>query len=305
MPASLRLRILSRLLALGPKRQFARLSDPAQATRDFERSARLAFRVPPFTHRLRRKTQGGVPLNWVHVGRVPMDRVILYLHGGAFICGSARTHLSLLSHLSRHCGLEVCAPDYRQLPQAGFPAPLEDALAAWDHLRALGYGAHQIMLAGDSAGGGLAFSLLSQVLARGERPAGLFAFSPWTDLTYSGQSITQNAKTDCLIPTGRMGELAKLYLGDTPADDARASPLFAEFCAPPPVLMQVGGGEVLADDTYRMAAKLTRAGGEVTVQTFEAAPHVWQMFYGVVPEAREALCAVATFVQTSLDSAKR
>ena len=117
--------------------------------------------------------------------------------------------------------------------------------------------------------------------------------------------MTQNAARDAYLPAERLDELAGLYLGDAPRDDPRASPLFAVFDRPPPVLLQVSDTEILRDDTLRMAARLRAQGGDVTVQTWEDAPHVWQAFDGWLPEARAALLAVASFVQTSFAPATR
>jgi acetyl esterase/lipase len=193
-------------------------------------------------------------------------------------------------------------PDYRLLQVAPFPAAFDDALAAWDHLRR-GRAASDIVLAGDSAGGGLALAVLAHVLERGERPAGVVVFSPWTDLTLSGESLA--SAREVLLPVERMAEVAGQYLAGAEAGDPRASPSFAEFREPPPLLIQVGSGEALRDDSERMAARLRAAGGAVDLRVWDDCPHVWQLFDGWVPEARAALREAAGFVQTSLASARR
>jgi acetyl esterase/lipase len=239
----------------------------------------------------------------VTCGRADRRRIVLFLHGGAYFAGSAATHLGLAARLARLARVEVALPDYRLLQEAPFPAAFDDACAAWDHLRACGYPPEGIVLAGDSAGGGLALALLARVLAQGERPAGLVAFSPWTDLSLSGRTL--GSAGEVLLPVGRMREAAGAYLGGADPRDPRASPLFAAFPGAPPVLIQVGGGEALADDSERMAARLREAGAEVVLQVWEGCPHVWQMFDGWVPEARAALIEAAGFIQTSLASASR
>lgn len=120
-------------------------------------------------------------------------RVILYFHGGAYLAGSPRTHLALLTRLSQLTGVEVCAPSYRLLQTAPFPAAYEDAVAAWDRLMALGYGPADVVLAGDSAGAGLIFALLSHLTLTGQPPAAAVALSPWVDLTMSGESLADPA----------------------------------------------------------------------------------------------------------------
>lgn len=278
-----------------------RTPTPAHAARDFERGAALFLRPLPYHLRLER---GQDPvLHWISVGPVVCRRVILYFHGGAYLAGSPRTHLALLTRLSQLTGVEVCAPSYRLLQTAPFPAAYHDALDAWDRLMALGYRPADVVLAGDSAGGGLVFALLSHLTLTGQAPAAAVALSPWVDLTLSSQSLTDPAES--FLPVDKMAEVAALYLDGADPSDPRASPLFARFAAPPPVLIQYGSTEALRDDALRMAACLTAAGGQVTVQPWAKAPHVWQMLDGWVPEARAALRDVAGFVQTSFASANR
>lgn len=300
---SLRLRLLNLGLRALVRPVLRRTRGPEAAERDFARAAALAFRAPPF---LCRQTGhiGGVPVHWLRTPRVRLDRVILYLHGGAYFSGSGRTHGGLAARLGKLAGAQVCLPDYRLLQQAPFPAPVEDALAVWEGLRALGYPARGIALAGDSAGGGLALALLAELAARGEGPAALYAMSPWSDLTLSGETL--GASSEALIPVERLAEVVARYLGRADPSDPRASPLYAAWTgALPPVLLQVGSGECLRADADRMAEVLRRAGAEVRLQHWPDAPHVWQIFDGWLPEARAALTEAGAFLQTSFDSASR
>jgi len=278
--------------------RMARTPSPAAGAAEFARFAKAAFRKPP---RLRVVPVRGAPvaMSWISAGRVPVGPVILYLHGGAYFSGSAETHAGMIGRLSRLAGVEAVAPDYRLLQEAPFPAAFDDCLAAWDWLRR-GRAAGEIVIAGDSAGGGLALALLAAVLVRGERPAGVVVFSPWTDLTLSGGSLA--TAREVILPVERMGEVAAEYLAGAEARDGRASPLFAGFAGAPPVLIQVGGDEALLDDSRRMAAVLGEA---AVLEVWEGCPHVWQIFDGWIPEARAALRGAARFVQTSLASARR
>ena len=278
-----------------------RTATPAHAARDFERSAALFFR--PLPHHLRLEHGTDPVLHWISVGPVARRRVILYFHGGAYLAGSPRTHLAILTRLSKLTGVEVCAPAYRLLQVAPFPAAYDDALAAWDRLMALGYRPADVVLAGDSAGGGLIFALLSHLTQTDQTPAAAVALSPWVDLTLSGESLADPSES--FLPVDKMAEVVELYLAGADPADPRASPLFARFIAPPPVLIQFGSTEALRDDALRMAACLTAAGGDVTVQPWPDAPHAWQILDGWVPEARAALRDVADFVQTSLAKASR
>lgn len=282
----------------------ARTPGPAEAEAEFARGARLGLRRPPYLRHLVRR-RGETELHWIGSGPARADALILYVHGGAFVSGSPETHEGMLGRLSRLTRVEVCAPRYPLLQEARFPAGPVALLRAWDEVLRLGHEPSRIVLGGDSAGGGLALGLLAALLARGERPAGLFAFSPWTDLTLSGESLVRLGPRDPLLPVERMAEVRDLYLAGADPADPRASPLFADYGRPPPVLIQVGAEEALIDDSRRMAARLQAAGGTVTLEEWPGCPHVWQMLDGWVPEARAALRRVAGFVQASLPGDRR
>jgi acetyl esterase/lipase len=300
---SLRLRLAAWLLRLVAKPSLRHTRTPERAARDFARSTRL-LPHPPFVRHLERPLNG-VPAHWIAVGDPAPGRAILWLHGGAFFSGSGRTHAGFLGRLATLSGVEVVAPDYRLLQEAPFPAALDDALAAWDGLAALGLRPSGVALGGDSAGGGLALSLLSLLLARGERPAALALVSPWTDLTLSGESLRSHGPRDALIPVERMAEVVALYLGGADPRDPRASPAFADYPGAPPALIQVGDREALLSDAEAVAARLRAGGGEVTLDLWPHAPHVWHAFDGLVPESRAALARMAAFLQTSFESANR
>lgn len=267
---------------------------PERARRDFDMLARVLFRRPRGL-RLDPLAAGGAGW-WVRAESAATGRAILYLHGGAYIMGSPRTHCGLAGRLSVLTGLPVCLPAYRLAPRHPFPAAFDDAQAAWTALRDEGFAPGDVILGGDSAGGGLALALLAELCGRGEAPAGLFAFSPWTDLTMSGATLTTNAARDRLLPVERMPEVIDYYLAGAQADDPRASPLLATFTHPPPVFLQAAETEILLDDSRRMAARLTDAGGQATLDLWPDAPHVWPILDGWIPEARAALERVAAFV---------
>jgi len=280
----------------------AKTGTPEKADASFARAAKWMFRTPPYMCHLT-ETVAGRTVHWISVGAARPRKIILYFHGGAYLSGSGATHRGMLGRIAKLSGVRVCAPDYRLLQEAPFPAAFDDAVAAWEMLIARGYDPRDIILGGDSAGGGLMLALLAYVTQRGEGPAGAFTFSPWTDLTLSGETI--GCKSEAILPVARMAEAVELFLDGAAADDPRASPLFAEFVAPPPVLIQVGTGEALVADARRMAKTLAAAGGQVDLQEIETDLHVFQILDGWVPEARGALTQVAAFVQTSLDNAKR
>ncbi|MDO6588724.1 MULTISPECIES: alpha/beta hydrolase [Rhodobacterales] len=239
-------------------------------------------------------------LHWVSVGPVEPRHVILYFHGGAYFVGSGTAYRGLLGRISKLTGVRVYAPDYRLLQDAPFPAAFDDAVAAWDALIAKGYRPKDIILGGDSAGGGLMLALLAHLVAQGDQPCAALAMSPWTDLTLSCPSL--QAKSEVLLPVSRMEEVVDRYLCGADRDDPRASPLFARIERAPPVLIQVGSGEALRDDAVFMADVL---GDAATLKIWEDVPHVWQMFVGYIPQARAALTEIARFVQASFESDSR
>ena len=292
-PDNMRLRILNFWLHYLVRPVLSFQSSPARAKRAFEFVAPWVFRGPPHICHLT-ETIDDLTLNWVSVGRTTPRRVILYLHGGAYFAGSGASYRGLLGRISKLTGIRICAPDYRLLQDAPFPAAFEDAVLAWDLLIAKGYRPQDIVLGGDSAGGGLMLALLAHLTQRGQQPRAAFAMSPWVDLTLQGKSLT--TKQEVLLPVSRMDEVVDRYLGSAARNDPRASPLFAKFDRPPPVLIQVGSGEALRDDAVRMADVL---GDAADLRVWQDVPHVWQMFDGYIPEARKALEEIAEFVQTS------
>jgi len=219
------------------------------------------------------------------------------LHGGGYIAGSPRTHAKMLARLSRLTGLEVIAPWYRLAPEHPFPAAFNDAHAAFEALLARGYSASDIILGGDSAGGGLALALLGAICAEGNPPRGLFAFSPLTDTRSLSPSFSENEHRDPLLPASQKELIADMYLAGHSPLDPRCSPILASFSTPPPpVFLQYSESEILRDDSRRMAEHLRQAGGYVPLDEWRDPPHVWVLFDGLVPEARIALNNVAEFV---------
>lgn len=292
---SLRLRLLNFGMRMVAKPGMRRTAEPEAANARFERVAPYIFSVPKG---LVQTKEAGMDV--MATGAVPSGRIVLFLHGGAFVAGSSRSYRAFAGRLSQRAGVKVAVPDYPLLQQAGYPAAPRAVLAAWDRLIAAGYRADDIALAGDSAGGNLVFGLLSTLLQRGERPACVIGFSPWTDMTLSGESLTTNADNDPLLPVGRMAEVVGLYLQGADPVQPLASPLFADFPNPPPTLVQVGAEEILLSDAERIA---DRTGARLEV--WPNCPHVWQMFDPRLPEARDAMRQAGDFIQTSFESANR
>lgn len=299
---SLRLSALNLALRLLAKPRMRRVGDPAAARREFAALTALLPR-PPYLLDLPGTIPGPagpLSVNRISVGPVDRTRVILYLHGGAFVVGSPATHRGMIGRLSQLAGVPVLAPDYRLAPEHPFPAAVEDAAAAWQHLYDAGYDPEDIVIGGDSAGGGLAFALLARLCAAGTPPAGVFAFSPWVDLTLGGASLAENRNADPLLPVERVQEVLRYYLNGQDAADPAASPLRAAFPGAPPVLLHHAATEILRDDTLRLAERLRGFGAPVQVACWPTAPHVWHLFDGWLPEARAALQGAAAFVRERL-----
>jgi acetyl esterase/lipase len=157
---------------------------------------------------------------------------------------------------------------------------------------------------GDSAGGGLAFATLLRLRDEGlPMPAAAVALSPWTDLALTGESYRTNARADSMLIAEQAPAIARHYLADADPRHPYASPLYGDPAGLPPSLIQVGSDEMLRDDAVRMADKLRAAGCSVKLEIWPRMPHVWQLFARVMPEAREAIAHIGTFVQRELGSA--
>jgi acetyl esterase/lipase len=280
----------------------------------FERGAVRFFVVPEganFAHDTIRAPAGTgrgdpIPVIWASRNRPDRHKVILYLHGGAYIAGSPRTHRHLGAALAGAAGARVVLPDYRLAPEHPFPAALDDAMAVYRHLLGSGYGPGEIAVAGDSAGGGLAFALLLRIAREGlPRPACAVGFSPWVDLSARQPSLRRNARRDVMLPAGRVAEVARLYLGGTDAADPLASPLFGDWRDPPPALVMASRSEILLDEATGLAEALRQGGGDVRLELWRGLPHAWPLFTGLLREADAAVARAGTFISSHFASARQ
>jgi acetyl esterase/lipase len=226
---------------------------------------------------------------------------LLWYHGGAYIMGSPRSHAAMVAALALKAGMGAVLPAYRLAPENRFPAATEDALNAYRALLAEGTPPEHVALGGDSAGGGLAFATLHAALAEGlPAPACVVAFSPWVDLSLSGDSLFSLSTRDVLLPIERIPEIRDMYLGEADPRNPRASPAFGRFAGAPPALIQASDSEILLDDARAMAARLETFGTAVTLGIDEGVPHVWQIYQGWLPEADDALDRAAGFLRKHL-----
>ncbi|WP_144110923.1 alpha/beta hydrolase [Paraburkholderia sp. BCC1886] len=223
---------------------------------------------------------------------------VLYCHGGGYYFCSPRTHRSIVYGLATRTGAPVFSLDYRLAPEHRFPAALEDASAAYRRLIANGTPPASIVIAGDSAGGGLALATLVALRDAGDPlPAGALLFSPWTDLAATGATLQSNDGLDPMFSGPAIGRAAQLYLGDTPGTHPYASPVYADLKGLPPLFIMAGSTEVLLDDSRRVADNARAAGVACEIEVWKKMPHVWPLFAPFLPEANRALDRAASFVQ--------
>jgi acetyl esterase/lipase len=243
----------------------------------------------------------GVDAEWIVPADAPRDKAILYLHGGGFRLGSVTSHRDLIARIAEASGCRSLAINYRLAPEHGFPAPIEDTLAAYHWLQHQGLKPDDIVLVGDSAGGNLALAAMLSLRQRGlALPVAAALMSPWTDLTASGASYASRAEADPIHQRKMVLALAKNYLGeDGNPGDPLASPLFADLAGLPPLMIQVGDRETVRDDSIRLAERARAAGVEVELQSWDGMIHVFQMF-SELAEARRAIASLAQFVRKHL-----
>lgn len=247
--------------------------------------------------RLQRATLAGLPCEW-HLPSQTTTGVVLYLHGGGFVLGGANTHRALVSHLAQQVHMAVVAIDYRRAPEHPFPAARDDALRAYQALIDDGHSPHQIVIAGDSAGGNL--SLITGLRLRGvglPQPAAYVCFSPVTDFT--GTQLHAPLAGDPMIHPAWLAQALALYVPEGLArDDPGLSPVFADCRGLASILIQVGEDELLLNDSLRMAQHAQAAGVDVVLQRYLDLWHVFQAQAGVLRAADRALADVAVFVRS-------
>lgn len=240
---------------------------------------------------------GGVPAEWIVAPEAQNGRVMLYLHGGGYTSGSMRTHRVMLSHISRAAQARVLGLDYRLAPECPFPAPVEDSIAAYRWLLSNGAKPEQIVIGGDSAGGGLMVAALVSLRYLGEpMPAAGVGISSWTDMEATGQSFIDNAEVDPSVNRDRILNIANVYMAGKDLKAPLASPIHADLTGLPPLLLQVGSIETLLDDTHELAKRARAAGVEVEVDVWDDMPHVWHHFAPILPEARQAIQRIGEFM---------
>lgn len=239
---------------------------------------------------------GDIPAEWTCVERSHMKKyVILYCHGGGYTSGSFRYARSITNKLTSSTSMDVLSFDYRLAPENPFPAALQDAMIVWDHLMYRGYGARDIIIAGDSAGGNLALTLTLK-LKEQERllPRGLILFSPWTDLTMSGKSHKEKISVDPILTPEYLQRCIDAYAPGMDLKNPYLSPVFSNFNGFPPVYIQVGTNEILLSDSMKLQRQLQKHHVSVKMEYYPGMWHVFQM--SPLKTAYGAMDQVAEFI---------
>ncbi len=238
----------------------------------------------------------GIMAEWVSVDRPHMKKyVILYCHGGGYMTGSYRYARTITNKLASSTSMDVLSFDYRLAPEHPYPAAIEDALKVWDYLMYQGYGARDIIIAGDSAGGNLALTLTLALKEQGRLlPRGLLLFSPWTDMTHSGKSYPAKADVDPILTLEYIEEAIAAYAKDEDLENPMISPIFADFTGFPQTYIQVGTNEILLSDSLKLDKQMLKCRVPVRLEQFEGMWHVFQM--APFKTAYEAMDEAAEFV---------
>jgi epsilon-lactone hydrolase len=239
----------------------------------------------------------GILSEWIYPSGVKNEKVILHLHGGGYVTGGINSHQMMCVLMAQTLKMSVLLPEYRLAPEHPFPAALDDALKVYRWLLAQGRHSEDILLSGDSAGGGLSLALVLSLRDAGEPlPAALLCMSPWTDLAFKGRSYISNARAEAVLQKDTLREWAACYFGKEKPEHPLISPLYADFHGFPPLLIQVGSQEILLDDARNLAEKTRSDGVDVTLKIWEGMWHDWQALGSLIPESRQAFEEFDQFV---------
>lgn len=266
---------------------------------------RLAALAPvPRGVRLRRVQFDGFRGEWVTAPGVSADgRAILYFHGGGFVCCGLATHRRMIAQISAAARMPALSIAYRQLPEVPLTGSVADCVTAYRQLLARGHAPEDVVIAGDSAGGFLAFAAALRAVEQGlPKPAAVVGLSPWLDLDCNAKIAHANASLDPYIVAKEMAKLAELLVEGVTPPDPTLSPLTSDLSVLPPALIQCGSIEVLRCDAELMAEAMERAGVPCRLQIWEGQIHVFQAFSALIPEARLAIAQIGAFIQEMTSS---
>ncbi len=246
-------------------------------------------------------TAGGVPGEWSDSAGAAGDRTLLYLHGGAYVIGNAAGYRPVYGGLARAAGVRGFALDYRLAPEHPFPAAVDDAVAGYRWLLEQGRKPGSIVIAGDSAGGGLTIAMLVKARQEGlPMPAAALVISPWVDLECVGKTIATKAEADAGLTKAGLVSMAAYYVGSASLREPLASPIYADLTGLPPLLIQVGSAEILLDDSIRLAGVAGAADVSTTLEVWPGMQHVFHAFAFMLDEGRDATIRAGEFLRSHM-----
>lgn len=235
---------------------------------------------------------------WILPEKADHNKVLLYFHGGGYAFGSSQTHRSMVAKIVKDAGFCGLIPEYRLAPEFPFPSAMNDAVRCYEWLLETGHDPRDIIIGGDSAGGGLTLACLLKIKEKGlPMPAGQILISPWVDLTVSKPSVFKNINSSPTLFLREMKVWARNYAGEESLQNPFISPLYADLSGLPPMLLQLSDAEVLVDEDLELAAKAKATGLDVNLQVWEGLIHVWHIYYHYLDQAEEALDKIVDFIK--------
>ncbi len=285
---------LRELLAARP-----RITDLHERRRAFDTNAQT-FPVGPEV-KVEPTSANGVRAEWTTTPDAEADRVVIYCHGGGYVFGSIESHRHLAVEIGRAAGMRVLSLDYRLAPEHPFPAPVEDAVAAYRYVLDNGIAPRNIAIAGDSAGGGLLVSAMVAIRDAGlPQPACGWCISPWVDMEAIGGSMDSNAHRDPTVQRETIAEIAKTYLAGADPRSPLAAPLYADLRGIAPLFIQAGAVETLLDDSVRLAGVAGHADVPVRLDIWPEMIHVWHLFHPMLGAGKGAIEVGGAFLRASM-----
>lgn len=283
-----------------------RLTEPQEILRHLRfvlKFTRAVHKPTPRKAQITEARESNLAGEWIEWKDRENDLTMLFFPGGGYIACSAKSHRPLTLAMARHARARVFALNYRVAPEHPFPAALDDAIAAYRLLLRQGVAPQRLIVSGVSAGGGLALALLVALRDAGEAmPAGAVCMSPWADLACTGESLKTNAETCAMFHTESFVPASQIYLNGTNPTHPLVSPLYADLTGFPPLQIFASNSETLRDDAVRMAERARQFDVNVDLQVWDGLPHVWPIFYDLMPEARKAVRLVGQFTRECINN---
>ena len=250
----------------------------------------------PDNTKFKRILAGNVYAEWITCGDVDIDKIFMFIHGGGYYRGSIDATRATVARISAEAKVRCISIEYRLAPEHPFPAAVDDTYTAYNWLLKEGINPKNIIVSGQSAGGGLCLALLLKIKENnGFQPKGAVAISPWTDLSQSGKTMITNANIDPVISKQYLDRMANLYLSKTPNISPLASPLYGDLSGLPPMLVQVGSAETMLDDSKRFVERAKEAKVDVQIEVWEDMFHGWHGSAHILKEAEEAIKSIGLF----------